>query len=277
MIIVDSHPHIYSADEQRYPPIEKPLRPPEGTGTPEHLRREMEANGVHRAVVIQTSTFYRWDNRFICHTVQLSKDWATGVVTLNPDDPHSSDLLYSLVRRYGVRGLRSIPAADGSYDHPGVRALWEEAMGLGTVVNALIPLKLADELATLLGQFSGLRVVLDHCLNLAAGEDYQATLNKVLELSRYPNLHAKLTFIPTGSREEYPCQDMHDACKRIIQAFTPDRCVWGSDFPCQLWCPRVTYSEHLRIFTHELALSESEKEAILGKTALRLWFGAREA
>ena len=46
MIVVDSHPHVYSADEQRYHPIEKPLRPPEDTGTSAHLRHEMEAAGV---------------------------------------------------------------------------------------------------------------------------------------------------------------------------------------------------------------------------------------
>ena len=27
---------------------------------------------------------------------------------------------------------------------------------------------------------------------------------------------------------------MHEPCRKIIAAYTPDRCVWGSDFPCEL-------------------------------------------
>jgi len=33
MLIIDTHAHIYSDDEKRYPPIDKPLRPPGIKGT----------------------------------------------------------------------------------------------------------------------------------------------------------------------------------------------------------------------------------------------------
>ncbi|MBI1923227.1 amidohydrolase family protein, partial [Candidatus Poribacteria bacterium] len=55
-------------------------------------------------------------------------------------------------------------------------------------------------------------------------------------------------------------------------AYTPQRCIWGSDFPTSLWIPKVTYQQHLEIFQAHLGLSESEKGAILGETALKLWF-----
>src|SRR5262245_16389007 len=38
--IIDCHPHIYGEDEKKYPTIEKPYRPPAGSGTVEQLRRE---------------------------------------------------------------------------------------------------------------------------------------------------------------------------------------------------------------------------------------------
>jgi predicted TIM-barrel fold metal-dependent hydrolase len=271
-MIVDTHAHVYSPDEVAYPPISEPLRPAVGTGSPEHLQEEMKASGVDRAVLIQTSSFYRWDNRYLRDTAAASRDWAVGVCTLNPDDPHSPDILYSLVSRYNVKGLRSVPAADGSYDHPGVRRLWSAATSLGITVAALIPLEVADELAKLLDDFTDLRVILDHCLSLRAGPKYEATVSKVLELSRRPNLYAKLTFLPTGSAERYPFRDMHDACKRFVEAFGPERCIWGSDFPTALWCPKVTYEGHIRIFREELGLSRKEQDAILGDTAERLWF-----
>ena len=54
--------------------------------------------------------------------------------------------------------------------------------------------------------------------------------------------------------------------------FGPERCVWGSDFPCELWAPKINYTDHLRIFTHDLPLKESARTQILGLTAQKLWF-----
>jgi hypothetical protein len=65
LLVIDCHAHIYSEDEAAYPTIENPYRPPRGTGTVAHLLHEMKANGVRRATAIQTSTFCRWDNRFL--------------------------------------------------------------------------------------------------------------------------------------------------------------------------------------------------------------------
>jgi predicted TIM-barrel fold metal-dependent hydrolase len=205
-------------------------------------------------------------------TSEAARDWAVGVCTLDPDDPHSPEVLYALVERSNVKGMRSVPASDGGYDHPGVRRLWGEAERLGIVINSLVPAALADELSALVNDHPDLRVVLDHGLSLKAGPEYDATVSKVTELARYPNLFVKLTFIPTGSAEEYPFRDMHDACRRFIEAYGPERCVWGSNFPVELWCPKVTYQGHLRIFREELGLTESEQTAILGGTAERLWF-----
>ena len=120
--------------------------------------------------------------------------------------------------------------------------------------------------------FPRLRVVLDHCLGLKAGPELKPALDAVLRLSRHPNLYAKLTFIATGSAGGYPCRDMHEPCIEIVRAFGAERCVWGSDFPCELWCPKVSYAEHLRIFTHDLPLAPADRQAILGQTARRLWF-----
>ena len=224
------------------------------------------------ACIIQTSTFYRFDNRYIGDSAKATPDWTAGVCTLDPDDPHSPGLLRQYVREYGIRGMRSIAARDGRFDHPGVRALWKTALDEGIVINALSQLATAGQVDQLVAEFPALPVVLDHCLNPEVGPNLEATVKQVLTMSRRPNLHAKLTFLPTGSKTGYPCADMHEPCRRIIDAFGPQRCVWGSDFPCALWTPRVTYAEHLRIFHDALHLKEDARAAILGETARRLWF-----
>ncbi len=272
MPIVDTHAHIYSPDEQRYPPIENPLRPPPGRGSVEDLRQESRRRGVDLVCAIQTSTFYRFDNRYILDTARAHPDWVAGVCTLDPDDPRSPELLSLHVREYGIRGMRSIPARDGMLDHPGVRALWKAALEEGIVINVLIGPEKADECDRLLADFPGLRVVLDHCLNLKVGPGLNPALDKVLQLSKRRNLHAKMSFVPTGSETGFPCEDMHEAALKVIYAFGPERCVWGSDFPNGLWTPMVTYEEHLRIFTHSLPLHDGDRAAVLGGTATKLWF-----
>jgi predicted TIM-barrel fold metal-dependent hydrolase len=275
MLVVDTHAHIYAADEAKYPPIDKPLRPPKGDATVEDLRKVCRANGVGGACLIQTSTFYRFDNRYVCDASKANSDWAAGVCTLDPDDTQSPDLLRRYVREYGVRGMRSIPARDGRLSHPGVEALWRRGQELGIVINVLVNREKAGEVEQMLGRFSELRVVLDHCMNLKAGAGLNDGIEAVLRLSRFKNLHAKLTFLPTGSATGYPCADMHDACLRIAAAFGAERCVWGSDFPNDLWTPKVSFSEHLRIFAQDLPFTSQDRAQILGGTANRLWFDGK--
>ncbi|MBI4662319.1 MAG: amidohydrolase [Verrucomicrobia bacterium] len=272
MLIIDTHAHIYAQDEKRYPPIEKPLRPPGGKGTLGDLRAETASHGVRAACLIQTSTFYRFDNRCICDSSKVSSDWAAGVCTLDPDDPHSPGLLSQYQREFGIKGMRSIPGQSGRIDGDGVRRLWKTAADEGLVINALMRRENAENLGRMLADFPGLRVVLDHCMYVEIGPQYDAILGDVLSLAKFKNLHAKLTFVPTGSKQKYPCADLHDAVLKIVDAFGPERCVWGSDFPCELWTPGITYSQHLQIFLKDLPLRDAARQQILGLTAKRLWF-----
>ena len=272
MLIIDTHAHICARDEKRYPPVASPRRPPGGKGSVGELRAESALAGVSKCCLIQTTTFYRFDNRYICDSAKVSSDWAAGVCTLDPDDPHSPELLSHFKREYGIKGMRSIPGRSGRIDDQGVRDLWKKAADEDLVVNALIHRDNAENLGRMLKDFARLRVVLDHCLYPEIGPTYDAILNDVLRLARYRNLHAKLTFVPTGSKQKYPCADMHDAVIKIVEAFGADRCVWGSDFPSELWTPGISYSQHLQIFLNDIPFEDQVRQKILGLTAKKLWF-----
>jgi L-fuconolactonase len=272
--IVDCHAHIYSDDESTYPVIEEPYRPPAGKGTVANLRHEMKAAGVHSVVAIHTFTFYGWDNRFTADACRANRDGMTGVCLLNPDDPQSPALLKRYFEEHNIRGLRFINNQNtGQIDDPGNNALLSMCQRLGITACALTNRDSRSQLEALAARYPNLRLVIDHCLNLAAGKQYDAILGDMLALARVPNLHAKLSHVVTGSAEQYPFRDMHDSCRQIIRAFGPDRCVWGSDFPCELWCPKASYAQHLRVFTDELGLDEPTRRQILWETPRRLWFG----
>ncbi len=274
MLIIDCHAHITSSDEERYPPKNDPYRVPGGKGSLDDLRKVSLENGVSAVRAVHTVSFYGYDNRYLCDATKLNPDWVSGVCTLEPDDPHSPGLLEQFVREYGVKTLRSTPGnSRTTFDHDGVRKLWKTAADSGATVDIfLMNLGWVESAEKLLSEFPDLTIGFDHCMDLKPGPLYDKTLREVLRLSKYKNLYAKVDFISTGTEIGYPGSDLHEAVLKIIDTYGPERCVWGSNFPNALWTPKLTYAEHLRIFTEALPLSDEAKAHILGETARRLWF-----
>ena len=279
MLVIDTHAHLFSPDEEKYPPRENPSRPPVGKGTIEHLQREMKANGVDGACAVQVGGFYRYDNRFICDSAKAHPRWIAGICTLDPNDPHSPGLLARFAREYGVRGMRSVPARGRQLDHPGVRALWKTALVNGIVINLLTGHELADQADHLLSDFPDLPVALDHALRLQADGPVEGTLEALAKLSKRNNCHVKMSFIangPKGCSDGYPCRGFHEVVMKVIDLFGPERCAWGAHFPVEKYSPALTYAQHLRIYTEELPLTSEARAAIVGGTAKKLWFPRRD-
>ena len=199
-----------------------------------------------------------------------------GVCTLEPDDPNSPAVLRRCVREYGVKTLRSIAGnGQATFDHDGVREHWKTCAELGATVDIfLMKLEWVAGAEKLLREFGDVVVGFDHCMDLKPGPLYERKLGEVLRLSRYENLYAKVDFISTGTEAGYPGEDLHDAALKIIDAYGAQRCVWGSNFPNALWTPKMTYTEHLKIFTDVLPLSDSDRRQVLGETARRVWFSS---
>jgi len=274
MLIIDCHAHVTSADVERYPLKANPLLIPGGRGALEDLRAEATANGVTAVRAVHTVSSYDYDNCYLGDVAHDNPDWVAGICTLDPDDPASPDTLAGCIREYGVRTLRSTPG-DGrqTFDHDGVRRLWKVCAELGASIDIfLMRPDHVEGAEKLLREFPDLTVGFCHCMDLKPGPKYDVVLGEVLRLSRYRNLIAKVDFISTGSETGFPGDDLHDAVLKIIDAYGPERSVWGSNFPNALWTPGFTYAEHLRLFTEVLPLSDDARAKVLGETARRLWF-----
>jgi L-fuconolactonase len=274
VLIIDCHAHIYSSDENRYQPKNHPLRVPSGRASIDDLRQVSLANGVSAVRAVQTVSFYGYDNRYLCDATKANPDWVSGVCTLDPDDPHSPGLMEQYVRDFGVKTLRSVPGDNQkTFDHPGVRKIWQTCAEVGATVDIfLMRLEWVESAEKLLKVFPQLVVGFDHCMDLKPGPQYEKKLDAVLRLSKYESLYPKVDFISTGTAKGYPGDDLHEAAMKIIDAYGPERCVWGSNFPNALWTPKMTYAEHLKIFTDDLPLKRESRAHVLGQTARRLWF-----
>ena len=265
-MIVDTHAHIYHGDETQYPMIEDPFRPSSGIGTIEHLRREAQANGVGRVVLIQTGSAYRWDNRLLADTARANADWTVGVCTLDPAGDDSPDELERLVTGYNVKGVR-LEAAPAGYDQPGAERLWHRA-GENRRGKSAAHLRREQlgELAALLARFPHVPVVLDHCAYpVGANGIEDAAVRQTADLARFDQLHAKLTFAVTSSQQEYPLRRYAPAATPLASQLLALSAVSGDRIShvSTGWKNRLMPSTW-RCFTEELGLSAAEQEQVLG-------------
>ncbi len=121
----------------------------------------------------------------------------------------------------------------------------------------------------------GLKLHIDHLGRGggAGGKDDAAfeNLGDMLALAKLPNVAVKLSGAPSYSSDAYPWHNIHPHIRRIVDAFGPERCFWGTDItrmPC-------SYRQCVTMFTEEMPwLQGRELELVMGR-AICDWLGWR--
>jgi predicted TIM-barrel fold metal-dependent hydrolase len=121
---------------------------------------------------------------------------------------------------------------------------------------------------------NNLRVVIDHCgrPDPAVGLS-QPGFRQLITLADLDRVFVKLSGPFRFSRQGYPYKDTDIFVKEILKAYTPDRCVWGSDWPFMNMKERVDYGPtlaHLERWVPDI----KDRHKILSETPARL-FGFR--
>ena len=122
-------------------------------------------------------------------------------------------------------------------------------------------------------RYPGLKLIVDHMgfARETMDEHAMAGAQRVCELARYPNVFVKVSALPCYSTQPYPFRNLHDTIRRIVDAYGPHRCFWGSDLTRLVL--KCTYREAVTMVTEELDfLSAIDKEWIMGR-GLAEWLG----
>jgi predicted TIM-barrel fold metal-dependent hydrolase len=94
-----------------------------------------------------------------------------------------------------------------------------------------------------------------------------ATIDQTASLSRYPNVSVKLSSAPAYSSEGFPFRDMASHIRRLVDAYGPRRCYWGTDLTKAI--ATVPYRDHLGYLAEALtSLSEDDRDWIMGRAVL---------
>ena len=266
-VIVDTHVHVVSPDEERHP-----LNPPgigsnwfrEAPVSVEDYRTMMDGAGVDRAVLVQAFTAYGFDNRYVLDAAGVDQTRFVAVCIVDPNrDPGPT--LRRLVTEHRASGTRLFAIGNDTLDGPNSDAIMDVAGALDVrVIVALLPPQL-PQLRRLLARFPDVPVALDHCgfPDLTDGPPYAAA-GPLLELAACANLYLKVT-----SNLLERAGDPRALVNRLAATFGAERLLWGSDFPQTHDRPYRALVELGRDASSDL--SEPDRAGVLGLNALRLW------
>jgi predicted TIM-barrel fold metal-dependent hydrolase len=275
MDIVDSQVHVWAAETPERPWPKSDNRPHRPVPfLPEDLLREMDAAGVHRAVLVPPT----WDggrNDLALGAARLHPDRFAVMGRLNTDAPEAREQLRNWRTHPQMLGLRfsfmRLPAERWPLIDEGLDWVWTEAERAGLpIMLMMIPgqLHLADRIAA---RHPGLRLIMDHLARHYGRKDEAAfaDLDKLLALAPRPNIAVKASGMPAYASDSYPYRRVHEPIRQAREAFGSRRVFWGTDLT-KLQC---SYRQAVTMFTEELPwLTAADKEWIMGR-GLCEWIG----
>jgi predicted TIM-barrel fold metal-dependent hydrolase len=274
--IFDAHVHVWPRDRVTDPPINLPGSPlPDFDGAVEHLLRLMDANGVGRALLVQTP-WYGENNNYLIHSIQVHRDRFAGLGYL--PDPLASRAPYALRKQFDEEGLRGVRLHLLQPEIVKAVVAGNAARLLRAAAELRVPVQLLyrdQNLHGLIGrlaqQHPNLTLVIDHLGHVDPNpQAHPGAWETLLGLAKHPTIYVKVSLHYRLSRDSYPWRDLHPFQEKLLAAFGASRLMWGSNFPMHL--PQPAYAERLAAVAKGLPfLSATDRAWIMGKTALSLW------
>jgi predicted TIM-barrel fold metal-dependent hydrolase len=141
-------------------------------------------------------------------------------------------------------------------------------------LSALIDLEALPELDRMCRQYPDAPVIIDHLCRLGSGERYpinEENMNVLTAMAGHRNVHIKIGAFYALGKGTPPYLYLLPLIRRVVEAFSPERCLWETDCPFQL--NKATYEDSLALIRdHADFLSPSDKHWILKGTAEKILF-----
>jgi L-fuconolactonase len=273
MEIVDTHTHVISPDTARYPL--DPVGGRQSGWSQDHpvdidgLVRALDEAGIAKAVVVQASTVYGHDNRYVAEAVRAHPDRFVGVYSI---DAMAADSVARIEhwQGQGLSGFRlfttgtTMPGQADWLGHERSHPAWAHAEAHGIPVCLQMTIQGLPALRSLLERFPGVRVLLDHCArpDLSDGRPYHASWD-LFDLAAHPGVHLKLThraLAAAAQGRSTPEEFLAD----LVAAYGAGRIAWGSNFPAAEGRPADLLAQAR---TAVSSLPAADQEMIFGGTA----------
>jgi len=273
MNAVDCHAHVFDprrfafAQNSAYVPASHEI------GTVADFLAVLDAHGLSHGLLVNPTSGYGIDNRCMLDAIAQSNGRLKGIVKLSPGV--SASEIADLAAR-GIIGVRFDLIGDGlaALLDPAATKLLQQIHSLGWIAEVQCE---GDQFAQVKGtlEASGVAVIVDHCGRPDATQGLaQPGFQALLAFGSSERAAVKLSGPFRFSRTGPPYRDADPYVAALIEAFTPERCVWGSDWPFLRIPARIDYGPVLECLTRWLP-DERQRRRVLWDTPARLFgFGS---
>lgn len=269
--MIDCHVHIF--DPARFPYAPDTWYTPAGgeTGTAAQLTQVMVTHGVTHALLVGPNSGYGLDNRCLLDAIKVGAGRFKGVAVVRND---ASRAELQDLQAQGVVGVAMNVALLGVDFYRDTGPLLARLRELGLWAQVQVQ---GDQLVDVKPMLvdSGAKLLFDHCgrpdPQTGVG---QAGFAALLALADTGRACVKLSSLVKCSNLSYPYPDAWPFFHALLQAYTPQHLVWGSDWPFLRAPERMDYGPLLALF-EQLVPDAAHRQAILRDTPQRLFgFGS---
>ena len=271
MLIVDSQIHIWQNGRM------SPHHRQDATYSIADAVSEMASAGVDCAVIHPPSALGEPSNAYAVEAVRQHPDKFCILGHFDLTNPDRENIVARWSERPGMLGFRftlSEPHqrswwTDGSLDW-----FWAASEKADMRIGLLASGGNIAALGKIAQRYPGLKLHIDHIGRgggrAAAKDDAAyADLPEMLALAKLPNVAVKLSGAPSTSSAAYPYKNIHGYLQRIIEAFGPERCFWGTDITRM----PISYRQCVTMFTEEMPwLKGRDLELVMGAAVVK-WLG----
>jgi predicted TIM-barrel fold metal-dependent hydrolase len=264
---IDCHNHVLDPEHFPYA-ADTPYRPGgQEIGTKLQMQQVFAAYGVRHALLVQPNSGYGEDNRCLLDAIAASDGRFKGIAVV----PHGigvADL--ARLKSQGIVGVAFNLTFHDEAFYRDTAQLLSKLAELDMFLQVQVQ---ADQLLSLLPliERSPVRVLIDHCGRpiLEAGLA-QPGFQALLALGRSGRACVKLSGQMKFSHDPHPFADTWPFVRALVEAFTLDACVWGSDWPFLRATERVDYGPLLTLLLQMFPAS-ADRRKLLWETPRRLF------
>jgi predicted TIM-barrel fold metal-dependent hydrolase len=276
-VLIDTHTHVIATDTKKYPLA--PIFGKQSAWSAEHpldypdlVKAHIEAK-VDKAVLVQASSAYAFDNSYTADAVAAHPERFTGVFSVDVVAPDAVEKMKYWMMKGGT-GMRiftsgsSHAAQETFFADEAAFPAWQFASDQRLPVCMQMRVAGLPLLETVLKRFPRVRVILDHFARAEAGDGAPfAAAAPLWALTKYPNVYLKLTHRPIEQSVKGKSTPEAFLGKAVAE-FGAKRICWGSNFPAA----GPPLPELIEMARKTLSfLPQRDQDWIFYKTALALY------
>jgi len=273
-MIIDAHQHFWQYDPRRHSWITDAMVALKHDFLPADLAPHLLQNNVDRTVAVQAETSLR-ETEFLLDLAATSERIAGVVGWIDLTSRAIVEQLQSFQERGKLCGFRHLVQ-----DEPVDRYLLRDALmhGISAVGHAgftydllLYPRQLPAAIE-LVAHFPNQKFVIDHCAKpLIKARQFEPWASHMRELAKSSQVCCKLSgLITEADWSSWQPADLRPYLDLVVEAFTPSRLMFGSDWPVCLLAGEYRAVKN-SIEDYAQQFSQSDRGLIFGGVATEFY------